>query len=266
VPVVRAVDVSGWTGEISPAAWQSMRSSGIELAIIQGYGGTPGGLGPNPHAKQQSAGASDAGIQVAAYSWPPAEWRTAFLAVVVRAPVSFVALDVEAGVGVTRLIVAQVKAAGLRPVIYASVSTWSEIMNDVTAYADVPLWDAGGRRYHGAIAWPATLEEERVPYGGWDRRIGWQWHGTTPLFGASVDLSIFDREFVFGQEVDMPRLLKKTTRGAVYVVTGDHLEHIYSPDQAAALGYDLTTVEVLPDEHPVFKLGAWYADGVPVDA
>jgi GH25 family lysozyme M1 (1,4-beta-N-acetylmuramidase) len=197
VAVVRAVDVSAWTGEITPAAWAAMRSSGIDLAIIQGHGGGPRGTGVNPFAEQQAAAAREAGLLVAGYAWPPSSWAEA-LAVLRRSIASllFLALDVESGARVEQSHVVGCFNAGVHPVIYTSRSQWAAIMGGSTDFKDVDLWDAVYPLSRGPGDWPTDLTPGFVPYGGWSRRIGWQWRGTTPLFGESVDLNVFDLHWV----------------------------------------------------------------------
>lgn len=200
MPLVRAVDVSAWTGEIADSAWASMHSSGIRLAIIQGYGGGPYGTGPNPYARQQLAGARRAGLTVAGYTWPPGQWPYAWDILDDHGPFAFIALDVEAGASVSPADMYGVARLDVEPVIYASRSSWTEIMGADTRFAPLGLWDAGGRRYHGDLTWPDSLDEEWVPYGGWTHRVGWQWHGSTPLFGETVDLSVFDADWLASLE------------------------------------------------------------------
>jgi len=203
--VVRAVDVSAWTGDISDAAWQSMKSSGIELAIIQGYGGGPDGLGRNHSAPQQARGAVAAGLLLAGYSWPPSAFMQALDNLRGAGPLLFMALDVEAGARVGRGHVDVVAAAGVHPVIYTSRSQWFAIMSNSDAYSDVDLWEAIYPTGRNAADWPTTINTGLAPPPGLPRRVGWQWRGTTPLFGESVDLSVFDRAWVLGLEGEMAR-------------------------------------------------------------
>ncbi len=260
--LVRAVDVSGWSGDIAPSAWQSMRSSGIELAIIQGWGGTPAGTGPNPSAVQQATGAAAAGILVAGYVWPPSSWPAAWPTIGLGAALSFLALDVEAGAAVREPDVAGVKSAGIRAVIYTAKYAWDEIMGGIAHFGDVPLWDAGGSQYGGGSRWPVSLQEEWTPYGGWTSRVGWQWQGTSDLFGASVDLSVFDRDFIFGpkQEEAMAvqlQVIKAPDKPSFYLVAGGVLIGIPSPAIFLAQGFDPAAVRTVPLSDVLWSLPRW---------
>lgn len=262
--VMRAVDVSAWTQDIAPQAWESMKSWGIELAIIQGYGGGPEGLGRNHSAPQQARGAVSAGLLLAGYSWPPSAVIQALDNLKGAGPLLFMALDVEAGAAVFRSHVDAVASANVHPVIYTSRSQWVEIMSNDEAYSDVDLWEAFYPWGRIATGWPTTINTGLAPPPGLPRRVGWQWRGTTPLFGESVDLSVFDRAWVLslgGQEDEMaavPRLVQMPGAPAIYAVVGAHLEAFHSWDDFVALGYDKLppgTVEQLPPTDPIWRLG-----------
>jgi len=270
--VMRAVDVSGWTGDISDAAWQSMKSSGIELAIIQGYGGGPDGFGRNHSAPQQARGAVSAGLRLAGYSWPPGAVMQALDNLKGAGSLLFMALDVEAGAGVGRGHVDALEAAGVHPVIYTSRSKWFEIMSNSPGYTDVDLWEAIYPRGRTAADWPTSLDTGLVPPPGLPRRVGWQWRGTTPLFGESVDLSVFDRAWVLGlaaqqqEGEDMERLIRVEGQLDVWVRVGMHLESAISPELLAAAGYDISKVDDLPQSHPIWTLPRTLAGAVPLSA
>ncbi|WP_175417272.1 PKD domain-containing protein [Arthrobacter sp. 24S4-2] len=96
-----------------------------------------------------------------------------------------------------------VKSMGVRPVIYSGSGMWPQIMNNSTAFADVPLWDtnAGSLNYS---TWTADyLMPTPVPYGGWNTsanmRIGVQQKFNQTLNGIVVDLNSFDATFLAAQ-------------------------------------------------------------------
>ena len=124
----------------------------------------------------------------ALYVWPPQPFD---------APqgVKWVALDVEEWleyrIPVTREDIDYLKAQGVQPVIYTSRYEWGVVMGGSEEFADVPLWDAA---YTGLTPWqwPTDVQLGFVPYGGWTKRFGWQFKGTTSYLGGSVDLNIFE--------------------------------------------------------------------------
>jgi len=88
----------------------------------------------------------------------------------------------------------------VRPVIYSGSGMWPGIMNNSSAFADVPLWDtnAGAVNYSGWLA--DTGAPAPVAYGGWNTaanpRIGVQQKFEHNLNGVLVDLNSFDAGFL----------------------------------------------------------------------
>lgn len=210
--VLRGVDVSEFTREISPAWWEMVRDQhGIRCAVIQAWGGGYIGGRSNAHFHQQVAGARAAGLKVAAYVWPPREWNEAINWIGDARPyMAFLALDVEVPEGmdpsfprVERAYVSGVAARNLKPVIYTSPSEWQNVMSGDTTFGDLPLWLA---RYKW-VAGPDGYYRERWDVsvsdafgvadhvGGWrpgdGKLIGWQFAGTTQVGEETCDLNIF---------------------------------------------------------------------------
>lgn len=146
--------------------------------------------------------ALDAGLKIAVYTRDPRCWQGGITAAgPYQAQLQFFALDVETGgVAVTRAMVDGVKGMGVRPVIYSGSGMWPQIMNNSSAFADVPLWDtnAGSVNYS---TWTADyLTPAPVTYGGWNTatnmRIGVQQKFNQTLNGVVVDLDSFDATFL----------------------------------------------------------------------
>lgn len=103
---------------------------------------------------------------------------------------AFVAVDVEVEPttpGTVREACALVERDGQRPIVYTGKGFWQGKMGNPTSCAHLPLWDA-------SYGIPPALN---VPgYGGWQRRTGHQYRGTTHLDGIDVDLNVFDAAWV----------------------------------------------------------------------
>jgi hypothetical protein len=123
----------------------------------------------------------------------------------------FVALDVEAGAGVSDANVRTVRRGDQVPFIYASPGGWNSIMGHSVSFVHIPLWMAGYPRRFGYVHWdvpaashphaliPATVqvgEWHYLPFGGWEHATGWQFDGTTPYRGETLDLNVF-RDGIF---------------------------------------------------------------------
>jgi hypothetical protein len=76
---------------------------------------------------------------------------------------------------------------------------------------------------------------------------------------------IIDVKSLFKKEEDVARLVRKDGTAHVYVVVGTHLEGLISAQVAGMLGYDLSKVEVLPVDHPMWKLRTVNDNGVATD-
>lgn len=203
--IIRAVDVSEFTREISPEWWRMVRDQhSVKAAVIQAWGGGPNRGRQNDYFLQQLNGAIAAGLHVAAYCWPPRDWQQAIGWINgSRQHIAFFALDIEAGAGVTREMVDGVRAAGYRPVIYTNPNDWNGIMHGTIGFSDEALWLA---RYHWraptgqlyAVRWDVGIDKAfgtAQAVGGWKRDTkkiaGWQFTGTAQLGAETVDLNLF---------------------------------------------------------------------------
>lgn len=190
---MRWLDCSAYTEELSPSFIDAAKANGIEGLAVQLYGGTPSGTGLNPSRHQQLDIALNAGLDVAGYSWPSV-WASYAVHQTLGYPYRFIGLDVEAGAGVARSHVDAIRNVGLDPWVYASSSTWAEIMGFSTAFTDCKLWDARYplRDWSGHWYTPAESAALFVPYGGWSSRAIWQFAGTTTLRDDQFDLNVAD--------------------------------------------------------------------------
>lgn len=218
--VIRVIDVSEFTRAIPFQWWKTLKQEhGVTGAVIQAWGGGPEPGRQNSYWAQQSIGALDAfgNGGVASYVWPPRDIGIALNWMKAQAPEvydlqRFVALDVEAGAGVSGANVRTVIHGGQVPFIYVSPGGWNSIMGHSQSFSHIPLWLAGYPNRIGAMHWnvpaaqhphatvPATVdvgEQTYLPFGGWTEARGWQFDGTTPYRGETLDLNVFE-EGVFG--------------------------------------------------------------------
>lgn len=199
---VPVVDLSAWTGEVQDDDWNCLWDMGIRGAVVQAYGGRPGGTGPNPHAQQQLAGAARRGMHLAAYTWPSWAWRPALDNLgPFASKIQALALDVEAGAPAHPDQINDLRDAGIRPIIYTSASQWQKIMGnspyrDTFAELGVDLWVAYYPRLVWDGRWPINVQDGmRYPVDGWSACVGWQFVGTTTLSDETWDLNIFEGSF-----------------------------------------------------------------------
>jgi GH25 family lysozyme M1 (1,4-beta-N-acetylmuramidase) len=207
------IDVSSYSGPISVEQFQALRSLGYEFVIVQAWGGTA----RNPHASSQIANALRAGMQVAAYcllKYDPTPNGAQQVDEAIRAigndlirNLSFLAIDVELPqdwrleANPTQRIdnaIRRVREWNLRHVIYTSENNWIRITNNSVEFNGIPLWEA---RWPNVVNWGFFREQPR--FGGWSRRVGWQFQGdvyltTTEPYNLLVDLNVFDRSFLSG--------------------------------------------------------------------
>lgn len=219
--VLRGVDASEWTGPISRETFRHLWDRGVRVFIAQAWGGGPVYGRANDYYHQAVDAAQAAGLKVAAYCWPPADWADCLEWMRgTRESVTTLALDVEAGAGVSRSIIQAVRAAQLDPVIYCSPNSWATIMDDSRdpIYGSCPLWLA---RYVYAtspgIWWPDNIRDAfgavngrpRTEVGPWslDDLGGWQFQGSTPAYGETFDLNLVYADMLEPkQEDEMPDL------------------------------------------------------------
>ncbi len=185
-----AVDVSNYSGVISPEQAACLKARGVEHLIA--------GTQVPSVTRAQIEAARTAGMSVDAYVY--LYWRRDVRVEVGRAletvsglPAGRLWLDCEDDTGglppeeVIELIAAAVEACGDVPAgIYTGRWWWAPSTGDSGRFSYLPLWHAEYIR----------SAEERPdfdsfpPYGGWTRPAMWQFRGTTPLCGVSVDLNL----------------------------------------------------------------------------
>lgn len=198
--MIRAVDVSAWSGPISFQQCVGLREAGVGMVIVQLHGGGPDGTGFNPHAPATLEATLDAGLLIAGYVWPSWSWMEALNNIQpFQSRLQFLALDVEADAPVHRDQIVGIRSADHLPVIYTSRGAWQSIMGVINLFDDVPLWDASYWSEYDANTWPPHLGARWVPYGGWTSRSGWQFKGSTDYLGVHCDLNVFDEAFVGAQ-------------------------------------------------------------------
>ncbi len=188
----------------------------------------------------------------------------------------FIALDVEAGAGVSSANVQTVRHRGQVPWVYVSPGGWTDIMGHSTSFSHLPLWVAGYPRRFNRMHWnvpaaqhphslvPATVavgQEHYLPFGGWIHAAGWQFDGTTPYRGETLDLNVFI-DGVFGaedsveEEDDMKAHVAYSAEGnnavwLAYYGEHPHIRHITSVREQQAIideGLVSEVHEVSPDE------------------
>ena len=194
--LIRAADVSRWSGQITEAQWKSAKENhGIELAIVGAWHGAEA----NEHCEASLHNAQDAGLQIAAYAvlngmrGDESIERAKAACGMPWWDLAFAALDVEVR-GVTRRIIAsaatKVTHGGLRPIIYTGAWFWRGRLGNPDWAAGLPLWDS---RYDGKL----DLEFPD-PYGPWTKIVGKQYEGSNSDLGFNADLSVFDAEWLRG--------------------------------------------------------------------
>ncbi|MEV7132045.1 PKD domain-containing protein [Arthrobacter sp. NPDC093128] len=200
-PSVKVLDTANTITD--PAWFVQAYNAGFRLYVM--HSTAWGTCNPWYRTETQLKMALDAGLMIAVYTRDPRCWQGGISAAgPYQNQLQFFALDVETGsVPVTRAMVDGVKGMGVRPVIYSGSGMWPQIMNNSTAFADVPLWDtnAGSVNYS---TWTADyLMPTPVSYGGWNTatnmRIGVQQKFNQTLNGVVVDLNSFDATFLGAQ-------------------------------------------------------------------
>lgn len=218
---IRVVDLSEWTGPVPVENARRMREEwNVEGVILQAWGSghIPGRR--NEYFHQTVDAFRKAGItNIDPYVWPPYDWPLAldWIGRYKQYMAGALYLDVEAGAGVDESITAGVEAAGWEPRIYASPSSWAEIMHNTRQFSARKLWLARYllrfRRLDGYyrpgfdVVFPGGAFGAAFPspVGGWriEDLVGWQTTGTVPDFcGESVDCSIFHRSAFQQEEED----------------------------------------------------------------
>jgi len=201
---IKALDISAWQ-KCPPGVWfDTLKADGYELVICSAYGSGPTGTGPNPWLKDVFRSAKTSGLEIATYSWPSSAVDSALRNCgEYLSDLLFMALDIEAHAGVTEANVNTVEDTGIQPIIYTNLSSWTTIMLNTSRFSHLPLWDAGGR----LPSYPPSDEMQWfVPYGGWEKRVGWQYWLDVPYKGVQVDQDIFNTDFIEGLTMNEERV------------------------------------------------------------
>lgn len=271
---MRGIDVSVYSGEISPEQWQKIKADGYELVVV----GLFHGRTVNRFAGQQLSGAIQAGLEVAGYvliapwtGWTGPQQVAAGMAEAqaYKDKLRFVAVDVEID-GVTGKMIRDaldtVKELGQRPIIYTGRWWWVYHFGDSQLFKDYPLWAA---QYPFFLPdEPENLLDWVTLYGGWTREslVGWQYTNTTQFHGVNVCKDWFNGEWVMEgeQEEEMkPPLYRIEGQDEVYYAAGGKLSHI--PDEATflALGYKDEDVTALSANNVIWEMPVEFLRGVP---
>ncbi|WLQ07067.1 hypothetical protein [Arthrobacter oryzae] len=196
-----SVKVVDTTAAITDPAWfKKAYDAGIRLYVM--HSTAWGTCDPWYRTQDQLKMALDAGLKIAVYTRDASCWQGGINAAgPYAAQLQFFALDVEPGSPpVTRAMVDGVRSMGVRPVIYSGSGMWPDLMDNSTAFSDVPLWDTNTSNLNYST-WSADyLAPAPVQYGGWNTsgtmRIGIQQKFEHSLNGVPVDLNSFNAAFL----------------------------------------------------------------------
>lgn len=193
--LIHAVDVSVYSGNITPSKWQNAIAKGFSLAVVGSWHGRSG----NRFAHDSLKAAREAGMQTASYVVLNGmagneavkrgmdacrdEWQHC----------AFVALDVEL-TGFTEAILhdafGELEHQCMKSCCYTGAWFWEGKLDNPTwaSALGIPLWSA-----HYGIQPSLTMAK---PYGGWYSLVGHQFQGSNNRLGFSADLSVFDSDWL----------------------------------------------------------------------
>ena len=191
-----AVDVSNYTGLISPDTLAGLRSQGVVRVIVRASTERADAISI---AKQQMRMVTEAGLELDAYLWvhfsgPEPEAEVATMKQEYGSfPIRMVWLDCEEQVpnGTDAIQIIERYAAVLQgaPVgIYTNRGWWTQSTGNTDRFSTYPLWDAN---------WTETPPPPFVAYGGWERPAMVQYQANAG--GTAVDFSIIEED-----EVEQP--------------------------------------------------------------
>lgn len=195
-PTLAVVDISNFTGVLSPATVRCWQDKGIRRVIARI---STEDANREATTIQQLLTCRDAGMETEGYLWrywygaPAAEVRAA-LAVIADRPVKRLWLDCEERSPFTpaktveyiREGVEACEAAGMPTGIYTRKAWWEANTGNSDAFAHLPLWDSEPDRQ-------PTLDGF-TPYGGWTARAGKQYKFDAVLCGKVADFNVFRAE------------------------------------------------------------------------
>lgn len=213
--IVRAVDLSEFTGELDAETMEALgkhQIRGAVIGVVHGLGGGRWGL--NRWAFAQAEALERAGIRIlGAYVWPPEAvrwgWVRNALKAILRRGDQVVFLDVESGRWRAADLAAYARIlrdAGFRAGIYSGPGAWiSSVRLDSVAdsralreLADLPYWEANyPRKFRDYLGrwngtWPTEADHPWAPVtqGPWKFSPLWQFVGTTRVGSRVFDLNV----------------------------------------------------------------------------
>ena len=192
--LVRAIDTSRWSGDISSGQWDHVKKRGYDLSIV----GSWHGKHANNHAEKDLHNSKNAGMIIATYvvlNHLPAKEsldRAQKLCGEAFDHLKFIALDIEVDVEQSTIVDAlQILAKNTIPVIiYTGRWFWRGKFGNPTFAQNVPLWAS---IYDGK---EDLVFQQKNWFGGWNMLTGKQFQGTTSRMGIKGDLSVFDRVWI----------------------------------------------------------------------
>jgi len=101
--------------------------------------------------------------------------------------------------------------------IYTSISQWADIAGDTKEFGERPLWEA----YYAAE--PHAFR----PFGGWNKRSGVQFQGSTTIAGMNVDLNLWE---------DKTMLTDEEIKGLIGALLGNQ---VATQDNVKKLGQEM---------------------------
>ncbi|WP_035741325.1 hypothetical protein [Arthrobacter sp. MA-N2] len=196
-----SVKVLDTTAAITDPNWfRQAYAEGFRLYVM--HSTVWGTCTPWQQTQAQLKMALDAGLKIAVYTRDASCWEGGIKAAgPYVSQLQFFALDVEPGGSVvTRAMVDGVRSLGVRPVIYSGSGMWPGLMNNSSAFSDVPLWDTDTSNLD-YTTWTANyLAPTPAQYGGWNTagtmRVGVQQKFEHTLNGINVDLNSFNASFL----------------------------------------------------------------------
>lgn len=199
MPLLKAIDVSNWSGDIEALLEEEKPQHVVvrlstENSIFKGI------------ALKQITQSLKFGATVSGYVWAyfhldPVEEMQKALEVAQDFPLQCVWIDCEDIVDSTKLddwlskAVYTIETGKQKCGIYTNRRWWVSAGNS-QGFSRLPLWD---------VEWDNVANrDDFTPYGGWNRRVGKQYQG------GQVDLSVFDDSIITVPLTDYKVLLEQT--------------------------------------------------------
>lgn len=198
---MKFVDLSMWTGALKHETMGALHNMGVEMGIVQAWGGRPDGTtGPNDYCDEQLGTFRHWGKRTGIYIWIPPDETSVETDVLIASAkraagigynyVDIVVLDVETIYPSrplhptgweTRLLNALVNVGDCLTAIYTNKYQWNPLMRESTLFRNVPLWDA---------TWDGEPVLKSVDYGGWVWPAMKQYAGNVNVNGQIFDFNV----------------------------------------------------------------------------